>query len=144
MKFDTVREDIHARYPELAELVDRQFPDDRRGQKAFKYALYLYLRKLPHLGSVDGWKHLTVVDESPTKLRAVGIMWILPSSKLPIDAEFRIEDGAIAYRILVGVDDERWRESPESWRWNAVDLYATERAEPSWNWDLPLQGFLEV
>jgi hypothetical protein len=145
MKFSTVREDIHTRYPRLTELVDEQFPEDKRGVKAFKYAFELWLRALPNLHvAVDGWTHLNVVEELPNELRAVGIMWILPSSKLPIDVKLRFDNGKIEYRILVGSDDERWAGLTESKRWKAVYLYATEGTEPLWNWDGPVQGSLDA
>ncbi len=145
MKFKSIREDIHTRYSRLTEIVDDQFPEDKRGPKAFEYALGLWLRALPNLHiAVDGWTHLNVVEESTTNLRAVGIMWVLPPNKLPIDAEFLYDNGVIGYRILVGSDDERWAALTESKRWKVVYLYATEGAEPQWNWDRPVEGSLDV
>lgn len=145
MKFTTVREDIHTRYPRLTELVDEQFPEDKRGEKAFKYAFELWLRALPNLHvAVDGWTHLNVVEESPNVLRAVGIMWVLPPRKLPFDVKLRFDNGKTEYRVLVGSDDERWGALTESKRWKAVYLYSTEGAEPPWNWDDAVQGSLDA
>jgi len=142
-KIGTIRDDIHRRYPELAALVDQQFPSDSRGPDAFKYALELYLRALPNLdAAVDGFTHLDVVKETATTLRAVGISYVLPSSQLPIDAKFRVARSAIEYRILVGSDDETWNALTEPKRWKAVYLYATEGAVPDWNWDQPVEGTL--
>lgn len=99
---------------------------------------------LPNLeAALDGFTYLNVVEETPESLRAVGISYILPSGKLPIDAEFRLTSGAVEYRILVGSDDEAWGALTESKRWKAVYLYATEGAEPEWNWDLPVEGSLD-
>lgn len=102
------------------------------------------MRALPNLeAAVDGFTYLNVVEETPTALRAVGISYVLPSSKVPIDAEFRLASGAIEYRILVGFDGETWDALTESKRWKAVYLFATEGAEPEWNWDQPVEGSLE-
>ena len=144
MRFDTIRDDIHGRYDSLAELVDRQFPEDSRGPDAFKYALELYLRAISTLEvPIDGWKFLNVVDETPTVLRAVGISYVLPSSELPVDAEFRFVGDAVEYRILVGTDGDAWDALSESQRWKAVYVYATEGAEPKWSWDRPVEGTLD-
>lgn len=143
-EFDTIRDDIHGRYPALAELVDQQFPEDTRGPDAFKYALELYLRAIPKLETaVDGWTFLQVIEESRTALRAVGLSYVLPSSILPIDAQFRFSNGSVEYRILVGSDDETWGALSESKRWKAVYLYATEGAKSDWNWDHPVKGLLD-
>lgn len=143
MHFDTVRDDIFGRYPPLAGLVDRRFPDDSRGPDALRYALELYLRALPNLEvPVDGWMFFRVVDETPTLLRAAGIVCVLPPNELPIDAQFRQVDGSIEYRVLVGTDDDEWRRLSESKRWKAVYAYATAGTEPSWNWDSPVVGRL--
>lgn len=143
-RFDTVRDDIHRRYPALAKLVIQQFPEDPRGPDAFKYALELYLRAIPQLeAAVDGFTYLNVVEETPTSLRAVGISHVLLSSKLPIDVMLLFAGSAIEYRILVGSDDEAWNAFSEATGWKAVYMYATERGEPTWSWDEPIVGSLE-
>ena len=67
----------------------------------------------------------------------------MPSSQLPVDAKFRFADGTIEYRILVGSDDEIWDALTESKRWKAVYLFATEGAEPNWNWNQLVEGSLD-
>ena len=133
------------RYPELTDLVEAKFPVDSRGPDAFKYALELYLRATPNLdAAVDGFTYLNVVEETRTEMRVVGISHVLPSSLLPIDVVFRYVDGIVEYRILVGIDDEKWNDLSDSWRWKAVYLYATEGAHVEWNWDQPVDGRLEA
>ena len=73
-------------------------------------------------------------------MRAVGIGYFLPSSKLPIDVEFRIADDAVEYKILIGSDDDVWKGLTDSKSWKAVYMYAVEGAEPSWNWDDLIEG----
>lgn len=84
-----------------------------------------------------------MVEETATALRAVGLSYVLPSSILPIDAQFRFSDGSVEYRVLVGSDDEMWGALSESKRWKAVYLYATEGVEAEWNWEDPVEGLLK-
>lgn len=140
-EFDTIRDDILGRYAPVAELIHSCFPDDPRGIDAFRYALELYLRALPNLEvAVDGWVFLRVVEETPTALRAVGICEVLPSGELPIDAQFRLADDSVEYRVLVGISDYNWNSLSESQRWKAVYRYATDGISPTWNWDVPVVG----
>lgn len=143
MTIRTIRDDIYERYPKLFELVNKQFPGDTRGSEAFKFALQLYLYSLPNWEvAIDGWTLFNVVKETPKVLRAVGIVEVLPSGELPIDAEFSFIDGSIEYRILVGSDDQVWSSLTNSKRWNTVYLYATEGSEPEWNWEQVVTGSL--
>lgn len=142
--FSTIRDDIHTRYPELADLVEERFAEDPRGPDAFKYGLQLYLRAIPNLdAAVDGFTYLSVLKETSTELHAVGISYVLPSSCLPIEAVFKYVDGIIEYRILVGTDDNLWDGFSDSKRWKAVYLYATEGAEAAWNWKPAVEGILD-
>lgn len=143
-KIDTIRDDIFERYAPLADLVRERFPNESRGEDALRYALELYLRALPNLDApVDGWTFLRVVEETPNSLRAVGIGYVLPSSQLPIDAEFHLSGGAVDYRVLVGVDNELWASLSDSRRWKAVYAYATEGVAPKWDWAGPVVGSLD-
>ena len=98
---------------------------------------------IPELAAVDGWLFFRVVEETPSVLRAVGIIDFLPSSELPIDARFRMSGDSIEYQIFVGNDDEKWRSLSESKRWKAVYGFAVDGAEPLWKWDRPVVGQLE-
>jgi len=84
-----------------------------------------------------------VAEETPAVLRTVGLSYVLPSGELPIDAEFRLSDGSVDYRILVGIADDPWDSFSESKRWKAVYAYATDGAEPKWDWDRPVVGTLQ-
>ncbi len=142
--FETIRDDIHTRYPALAELVEEQFPQNPRGADAFKYAMELYLRAISNLdAAVDGFTHLNVVEETRTKMRIVGISYVLPSSLLPIDATFRIVGDVVEYQILVGIDDDLWKRLSESKRWKVVYQYANQGDEAEWNWEQLVEGQLD-
>ena len=93
---------------------------------------------------VDGFTLLRVIDETSTVLHAVGISYVLPSSQLPIDAEFKLTGDKIHYRILVGVDGGRWDALTASMRWKHVYNYAADGAEPTWDWERPVVGTLDI
>ena len=139
--FDTVRTHVLTHYPPVAELVRERFPADPAGEAAFSYALELYLRALPNLDvAVDGWSTFRVVRESRTSLRAVGIMYVLPASELPVEVELSREFGSTRYRVRVGIEDARWSSLSESKRWKVVYLYATGERDEEWNWSEPVEG----
>jgi hypothetical protein len=103
--------------------------------------LYVYLRDIPEIDlTLDDWKILRVVSETADSLRAVGIMYVLPSSEVPIEVELFKHPGSIAYVVRVGITDQRWSSLSDSKRWKAVYLYATGEQEEGWNWSEPLSG----
>ena len=138
--FDTVRSLILTRYPEL---VRSRFPTDPEGEEAFTYALGLYLSVVPNLNVVaDGWRMLRLVDEAATSLRAVGIMYVLPTGELPLEVELSREPGSTRYRVRIGISDARWESLSESKRWKAVYLYASGERDEEWTWTEPVSGSL--
>ncbi|MEX0915321.1 MAG: hypothetical protein WDZ60_05455 [Wenzhouxiangellaceae bacterium] len=69
LELDTVKDDILERYGPLSDLVSERYPNEPRGEDAFKYVLELSLRAIPNLdATVDGWTFLRVVTETPIAL----------------------------------------------------------------------------
>ena len=85
---------------------------------------------------------LRVVHETRTALRAVGIMYVLPASELPLEVELSREFGSTRYRVRVGVEDGRWGSLSDSKRWKVVYLYASGERTEEWNWCEPIAGYL--
>lgn len=99
------------------------------------------MRAIPSLDvAVDGWKTLRLVSETRTSLRAVGIMYVLPASELPLEVELSREVSSTRYRVRVAVEDARWNSLSESKRWKAVYLYASGGRDEEWNWREPIEG----
>jgi hypothetical protein len=94
-------------------------------------------------GSLDDWKMLRVVTETANSLRAVGLMYALPSGELPVEVELSLQGGSLEYIVRVGAADAQWNSLSKSKRWKAVYLYATgERAE-GWTWSKPVSGYVD-
>ena len=144
-RISTVRDDIFERNTRVVEAIEQRYVDDPRGTAAFTAAFESYLRLLPNLDvAVDGFSILEVVEETSEFMRIVGLTYVLPSSQLPFDAEFRVINRAVRYRLRLGADDEMWSTLTESKQWRAAYLYATQNAVPKWNWDEPVEGELLV
>jgi hypothetical protein len=138
--FDTIRSVILTRY---SELVHRCFPAEPTGEAAFTYASYLYLRGIPNIDvAVDGWRMLRLVSETAASLRAVGIMYVLPTGEIPIEVELSRELRSTRYWLRVGMDDSRWGSLSDSKRWKAVYLYANGECDEAWNWSQQVSGCL--
>ena len=98
---------------------------------------------IPNLDiAVDGWRMLRLVRETPTSLRAVGLMHVLPAGELPIEVELSRDVGSTRYRLRIGVGDARWDSLSDSKRWNAVYLYASGERDEEWTWSEPISGCL--
>jgi hypothetical protein len=138
--FDTIRSIILARYRDL---VGAAFPTDPSSEAAFGYALELYLSSIPNLGvALDGWSQLRLVRETATSLRAVGIMYVLPTAELPVEVDLSRDRDSTHYFIRIGINDDRWSSLTESKRWKAVYLYASGDRDEEWNWFVPISGSL--
>lgn len=138
--FDTLRSVILTRF---SELVHERFPAAPAGEEAFTYALYLYLRAIPNFEvAVDGWRMLRVASETTESLRAIGIMYVLPTGELPIEVELSRELRSTRYALRIGIDDTLWRSLSDSKRWKAVYLYANRERGEEWNWSQPISGCL--
>jgi hypothetical protein len=139
----TVRSVILTRHPKLAELVQSRFPTDPAGEEAFTYALELYLRTIPKLDvAVDGWRMLRILRETAASLRAVGIMYVLPTGELPLEVELSRELGSTRYWLRMGIGDACWDSLSDSKRWTAVYLYASGERDEEWTWSEPISGCL--
>jgi hypothetical protein len=104
--------------------------------------LYVYLNDISEIDiALDDWKMLRVVRETAESLHAVGIMYVLPSSEVPIEVELSKQSGSIAHVVRVGILDERWNSLSDSKRWKACYLYATGEQEAGWNWSEPMSGY---
>ncbi len=134
---------ILAPHSKLVELAQSQFPTDPEGEEASTYALELCLRTIPNLNaSVDGWRVLRIVRETDTSLRAVGIMYLLPTGELPIEVELSRELNSTRYWLRMGLADARWKSLSGSKRWTAVYLYASGERDEGWTWSEPISGSL--
>jgi len=143
MNRTTVRSVILAAHPELIEPIQNRFPTDAAGEEAFSCALELYLRTIPNLNvSLDGWRMLRVVRETSASLRAVGIIYVLPTGELPLEVELSREPGSTCYWLRIGTSDARWESLSDSKRWTAVYLYASGDREEGWTWSEPISGSL--
>ena len=111
---------------------------------ALAYAIEGHFRGESHFGAVDGFEQFFVVEETQATLRIFGMAYFLPSSLLPFEVLFQVENGGISYRAFCGSEDEMWGNLSKKKRWAAVYLYATEGYEPQWNWDQPLEGLLRL
>lgn len=118
-----------------------KFPTDPRGEDAFAYAFYLFLRALPNLDvTVDGWKTLQIVRETDDFLQAVGIMYVLPNGEPPFEVVLRRRPNETLYWLRVGVDDDRWNSLSEAKRWKLVYYYAQGQRNEEWEWSEPISG----
>jgi hypothetical protein len=144
MTHATIRSAILACYPKLAEFVQRRFPTDPEGENAFSYFLELYVSSIPNFSAVDGWRMLRIVHETATSLRAVGIVYVLPASELPLEVELSSESGSIRYWVRIGIDDARWDSLSDAKRWSAVYLYASGERDEQWTWSEPVSAGVAV
>ena len=109
--------------------------------EAFAYVLYVYLSVIPEMNlTLDDWKTLRIVSETPDSLHAVGVMYVLPPGELPMEVKVSKEHDSITYVLRTGVADERWNSLSESKRWKAVYHYALGERDAAWNWSEPLSG----
>ncbi|MEM9550413.1 MAG: hypothetical protein AAGA05_04505 [Pseudomonadota bacterium] len=135
----SIRSDIITTSPFFNSITEK-FVDFETDVDALAYAVEGQLRGTPDMGAIDGFNTFHVLEETDTKLRVVGMAYILPSSLIPLDASFNMTSGNVAYRVKLGAEDGRWKRLTEKKRWSAVYLYATENYEPQWNWEPTLKG----
>ena len=137
----TVRNDILAGSP-FFKLVAERYPRYESDPDALGMAIEGHFRGIPELSAIDGFNTFHVLDESPTRMRVIGLAWFLPSSLIPLEASFQASDSDISYSVMLGAEDPFWQSLRERKRWSAVYLYATENLGPPWNWGKTLQGSL--
>ena len=143
MDCETIRGDIHRRFSGLERLVESTFREEPRGENAFQYALELYIRTIPEMGSVDGWEVLHIVKETSDSLQVIGLMHVLPASRLPIEANFYLENREVRFSILVGEEDELWLKMSDSQKKRAVHSYVMSTAPSNWHWMEPISGKMQ-
>jgi len=143
MPISTIREDIHQRFSGLEKLVSETFPEDSRGEHAFKYALELYIRTIPETGSVDGWDFLHIIQETESVMHVIGLMYILPESKLPMEAHFTLTGNEVNYEIRLGEETEGWLKMSDDKKWNLVYSWTESKHLNNWNWESSIIGIME-
>jgi len=143
MPASTMREDIHQRFSGLDKLVSETFSEDPRGQAAFKYALELYIRAIPETGSVDGWDFLHIIQETESLIHVIGLMYILPESKLPMEAHFERLDNEVKYEIRIGKESEDWLKMSNNKKWPLIYSLAESKQLNDWEWGSSIIGVME-
>jgi hypothetical protein len=139
----TIREDIHQRFSGLENLVSETFPEDCRGPEAFKYALELYIRTIPETGSVDGWDFLHIIQETENLIHVIGLMYILPESKLPMDAHFTLKGNEVNFEIRLGKENDVWSKMSDDKKWNLVYSWTESEHLNNWDWEKPIIGIMQ-
>ena len=137
-----IKQELLTRSP-FFKLVEEKFPDYHDNMSAFAYAVEGQFRRTAGFGAIDGFEIFHIVDQTPTELKIVGLTYFLPSSLLPLEASFTIENREISYRVRLGLEDKTWHDLTKQKRWKAVYLYATEGHEPVWNWGEPVSGVFD-
>ncbi|MEM7607034.1 MAG: hypothetical protein AAF411_16895 [Myxococcota bacterium] len=84
------------------------------------------------------------MDESDSVLHAVGLMYLLPGSELPLELAFYLEPDGLHYAFWLGIEDARWRSYSESKRWKLMYAYTNLGYEAAWAWDEPIRGVVEM
>ena len=100
------------------------------------------MRSIAYFAAVDGWRLLRLVHEGEASLRAVGLMYVLPSSELPLEVQLSRVPGSTRYWARMGLNDERWKSLSDAKRWKVVYLYASGDGKEEWNWSAPISGSL--
>ncbi len=107
-------------------------------------AVESHFRSLSDFSSIDGFADFYVLHETEQEICFVGRTYFLdPYGLMPMEVTFQgREDGNISYRVLLGLENQKWKILTEKKRWSSVYLYATEGYAPPWKWDRPLTGLL--
>ena len=138
---ERVREIIERRHPRP----DPSAGNQRDEEEALRHALEFLVGEIPGVGAtLDGWRMLHVVEEADSYLRAVGLMYVLPTGELPVEVVLDREATSLAYELRVGTGGGSWAAFSESKRWKSVHLYATREAQAAWDWTDTLSGTLHL
>ena len=93
--------------------------------------------------SVDGWAHFRLVEETDDHLAGIGLMYLLPTGRVPIVVDVRVHPDGLAWSAQVGLEDDAWLAMTESKQWKSVYLYASgDLKEPPWTWRPARQGVI--
>lgn len=119
-----------------------EYSDHSHGDELSLHATYGFTRKYTDVEeAVDGWYMSIITAETSDALELVGLMWVLPTAKLPMRLQLvQLGDGSIRYTLRVGVLDRDWESFSESKQWKLVYLHATEGTEPAWTWGQAISG----